>query len=82
MINPEDTSFLLLSIGVGVLSVVAFWQDMLFGAMSCFILSLAGISAHFKARSKEKKRRKEAETEAALKAQSAEAESTNSKVTE
>ena len=63
MINPEDTSFLLLSIGVGVMSFVAFWQDMLFGAMCCFILSLAGIGAHFKARSKEKKRKKEEEEE-------------------
>ena len=63
MLYPEDTKFLLLSIGVGILSFVAFWQDMLFGAMSCFILSLAGIAAHFKARSKEKKRKKEEEEE-------------------
>ena len=64
MLYPEDTKFLLISIGVGAFSVVCLWQNSLFGTMACFILSIAGITAHFKARRKEKKRKLEAQAEA------------------
>ncbi|MBO4337332.1 MAG: hypothetical protein J5842_04595 [Lachnospiraceae bacterium] len=61
MLYPEDTKFLLISIAAGIISIVCFCENMLFGAMACFILSLAGISSHFRARAKEKKRKKEQE---------------------
>lgn len=56
MLYMEDTKFLIGSILVGVLGVICLWQWMLFGAMSCFVLSGVGIAAHFRARRKEKKR--------------------------
>ncbi len=52
MLYPEDTLFLIGSILVGVAGVVCFCVDMLFGAMACTILCIAGISAHIKAKKK------------------------------
>ena len=63
MIYPEDTIFLIISILIGFASFVCLYENMLFGSMSCFILSLMGIIAHFRARHKEKMKKKELEAE-------------------
>ena len=56
MINPEDRIFLVASILIGIAGIYCLTQFFFFGAMSFTVLSIAGVSSHFRARKKEKKR--------------------------
>ncbi len=61
MIYPENTVFLIICLAIFGFAIFCLFQGMLFGAMSCFILSICGFIAHFRERKAEKKRKQESD---------------------